>query len=44
VNDRCRGLLLLCSKSESIVNGHAGNEGVEEDVSNIMGGVRVREK
>jgi hypothetical protein len=34
-------LLLLC---ESIVNSHAGNEGIEEDVSNRMGGVKVREK
>jgi hypothetical protein len=34
-------LLLLC---ESIVNNHAGNEGIEEDVSNRMGGVKVREK
>jgi hypothetical protein len=41
VNDRCGELLLLLC--ESIVSSHAGNEGIE-DVSNIMGVVKVREK
>jgi hypothetical protein len=42
VNDRCGELLLLLC--ESIVSSHAGNEGIVEDVSNIMGVVNVREK
>jgi hypothetical protein len=37
-----QGLLLLFC--ESIVNSHAGNEGMKEDVSNRMGDVKVKEK